>query len=132
MTTSAPILSTVLTSSGRKSIPFSDWPCLATTSSSFPSRLLPRRSWPMPGTGIPILSSIGELAETSDVWIVDIWGVIHNGAEAYAEACDACRKFRAGGGSVAMLSNAPRPFTAVKRQLDALGVPREAYDLGVT
>ena len=86
----------------------------------------------MPGVDIPILSSIGELAETSDVWIVDVWGVMHNGAEAYAEACDACRKFRAAGGSVAMLSNAPRPFTAVMRQLDALGVPREAYDLGVT
>jgi HAD superfamily hydrolase (TIGR01459 family) len=86
----------------------------------------------MPGAGIPILSSIGELALSSDAWIVDVWGVMHNGAEAYAEACDACRKFRAGGGSVAMLSNAPRPFTAVMRQLDALGVPREAYDLGVT
>jgi HAD superfamily hydrolase (TIGR01459 family) len=86
----------------------------------------------MPGAGIPILSSIGALAETSDAWIVDVWGVMHNGAEAYAEACDACRKFRAAGGSVAMLSNAPRPFTAVMHQLDALGVPREVYDLGVT
>jgi HAD superfamily hydrolase (TIGR01459 family) len=86
----------------------------------------------MPGAAIPILSSIGDLAATSDAWIVDVWGVMHNGAEAYAEACDACRRFRAAGGSVAMLSNAPRPFTAVMRQLDALGVPREAYDLGVT
>jgi hypothetical protein len=32
--------------------------------------------------------------------------------EAYAEAGDACRKFRAAGGSVAMLSNAPHPFAA--------------------
>jgi HAD superfamily hydrolase (TIGR01459 family) len=86
----------------------------------------------MRAAAIPILSSIGELAATSDAWIVDVWGVMHNGAKAYAEACDACRTFRAGGGSVAMLSNAPRPFSAVMRQLDALGVPREAYDLGVT
>ena len=81
---------------------------------------------------IPILSSIGELAATSDLWIVDIWGVVHNGAQAYVPACDACCRFRASGGSVALLSNAPRPFAAVTRQLDALGVPREAYDLGVT
>jgi HAD superfamily hydrolase (TIGR01459 family) len=86
----------------------------------------------MRSLGIPILSSIGELAGASDAWIVDIWGVMHNGARAYAQACDACRRFRAAGGSVAMLSNAPRPFSAVVRQLDAVGVPREAYDFGVT
>jgi HAD superfamily hydrolase (TIGR01459 family) len=86
----------------------------------------------MRGAGIPILSSIGELASASDAWIVDIWGVMHNGARAYAQACDACCRFRAAGGSVAMLSNAPRPFAAVMCQLDALGVPRDAYDLGVT
>jgi len=86
----------------------------------------------MRGARIPILSSIGELAAGSDAWIVDIWGVMHNGAEAHAKACDACRRFRAGGGRVALLSNAPRPFSAVARQLDALGVPRAAYDVGIT
>jgi HAD superfamily hydrolase (TIGR01459 family) len=82
--------------------------------------------------GIPILFSIGELAAASDAWIVDVWGVMHNGVRAYRPACDACRRFRAAGGGVAMLSNAPRPFAAVAQQLDRLGVPREAYDLGVT
>jgi HAD superfamily hydrolase (TIGR01459 family) len=86
----------------------------------------------MRGASIPILSSIGELAGASDAWIVDIWGVMHNGARAYAQACDACCRFRAAGGSVALLSNAPRPFSAVVRQLDVLGVPREAYDFVVT
>jgi HAD superfamily hydrolase (TIGR01459 family) len=86
----------------------------------------------MRGTPIPILSSIAELAAGSDAWIVDIWGVMHNGAQAHGEACAACRRFRAGGGRVALLSNAPRPFAAVVRQLDALGVPRSAYDCGIT
>jgi HAD superfamily hydrolase (TIGR01459 family) len=86
----------------------------------------------MRGTRIPILSSIGELAAGSDAWIVDIWGVMHNGVQAHRPACAACVRFRAGGGRVAMLSNAPRPFSAVARQLDMLGVPRGAYDFGVT
>lgn len=81
---------------------------------------------------IPILSAIGDLASTSDVWIVDIWGVMHNGARAYDRACDACRRMRNRGGTVVLLSNAPRPFTDVMRHLDGLGVPRDAYDLGVT
>ncbi len=86
----------------------------------------------MTSAAIPILSSIGALAADSDVWIVDIWGVMHNGMRAYAPACDACRRMRARGGTVVLLSNAPRPFTDVMRHLDGLGVPRDAYDLGVT
>jgi HAD superfamily hydrolase (TIGR01459 family) len=81
---------------------------------------------------IPILSSIAELSSTSDAWIVDIWGVIHNGARAFAAAGEACRRFRRRGGIVMLLSNAPRPFRAVVQQMSALGVDPEAYDGGVT
>ena len=58
----------------------------------------------------PILSSIAPLAETSEAWIVDIWGVMHNGARAHPAAGEACKRFRARGGIVVLLSNAPRPF----------------------
>src|SRR5262245_38010061 len=81
---------------------------------------------------IPILSSIAELAATSDAWIVDIWGVMHNGARAYTAAVQACSEFRARGGAVVLLSNAPRPFSAVVPHMTALGVPAHAYDAGVT
>ena len=81
---------------------------------------------------IPILSSIAELSCTSDAWIVDIWGVMHNGARAFAAAGEACRRFRRRGGIVMLLSNAPRPFRAVVQQMSALGVDPEAYDGGVT
>jgi HAD superfamily hydrolase (TIGR01459 family) len=81
---------------------------------------------------IPILDSIADLAATSDAWIVDIWGVMHNGERAYAAAADACRAFRAAGGTVVLLSNAPRPFQAVVPHMTSLGVPADAYDAGVT
>src|SRR5262245_24075481 len=86
----------------------------------------------MSGADIPILSSIGSLAVSSAAWIVDIWGVMHNGARAFEPAAEACTKFRQRGGNVLLLSNAPRPFAAVVAQLDALGVARTAYDTGVT
>jgi HAD superfamily hydrolase (TIGR01459 family) len=86
----------------------------------------------MSGTDIPILPSIRELAGSSEAWIVDIWGVMHNGARAFEAAGEACAKFRQAGGSVLLLSNAPRPFTAVVSQLDGFGVARTAYDAGVT
>lgn len=81
---------------------------------------------------VPILSSIAELAATSDAWIVDIWGVMHNGARAYATAARACSQLRARGGRVILLSNAPRPFLSVVPHMATLGVPPDAYDAGVT
>jgi HAD superfamily hydrolase (TIGR01459 family) len=86
----------------------------------------------MSGATIPIVSSIGALARRSDAWVVDIWGVMHNGVEAFQAAGAACSRFRAEGGTVVLLSNAPRPFSAVVAQLDRLGVARTAYDTGVT
>ena len=86
----------------------------------------------MTPAAIPILSSISELAPSFDAWIVDIWGVMHNGARAFDAAGDACRKFRAGGGIVMLLSNAPRPFSAVIGHMASLGVDPAAYDGGVT
>jgi HAD superfamily hydrolase (TIGR01459 family) len=86
----------------------------------------------MKPAAIPILSSMCELSSTFDAWIVDVWGVIHNGARAFAAAGEACRRFRRGGGIVVLLSNAPRPFRAVVHQLNTFGVDPESYDGGLT
>ena len=83
-------------------------------------------------SAIPILPSIAPLGQTSEAWIVDIWGVMHNGARAYAAAGEACRRFRARGGIVVLLSNAPRPFSAVVPYMTELGVDPAAYDSGIT
>jgi HAD superfamily hydrolase (TIGR01459 family) len=81
---------------------------------------------------IPIVPGIAGLAKDRHAWIVDIWGVMHNGARAFPAAVDACRQFRATGGTVLLLSNAPRPFPDVVTHLRTLGVPDDAYDGGVT
>ena len=76
----------------------------------------------------PILASIAALAASADAWIVDIWGVMHNGARAFSPAVAACRRFRVGGGTVVLVSNSPRPCASVAAQIDGLGVPADAYD----
>jgi HAD superfamily hydrolase (TIGR01459 family) len=69
------------------------------------------------------------LAGGYDVLLSDVWGVVHNGVAATPEACDALTRFRQQGGSVVLITNAPRPGAVVARlTLDRLGVPREAYD----
>ncbi|HEX6610433.1 MAG TPA: TIGR01459 family HAD-type hydrolase, partial [Hyphomicrobiaceae bacterium] len=81
--------------------------------------------------GIPILASISTLAPAADVWLSDVWGVIHNGRTAFPDAVRACASFRAQGGTVILITNAPRPDTAVAEALARLGV-RDAWDAIVT
>jgi HAD superfamily hydrolase (TIGR01459 family) len=83
-------------------------------------------------TPIPIVSSIADLAASAEAWIVDIWGVMHNGARAHPAAGAACREFRKRGGIVMLLSNAPRPFVNVVPHMTSLGVNTQAYNGGVT
>lgn len=82
--------------------------------------------------GVPIISSIAELADTSEAWICDIWGVIHNGVAAHRSAVEACLAFRRRGGVVVLLTNAPRPAAYVEVQLARLDVPREAWSALLT
>ena len=68
------------------------------------------------------------LARDYDVLFSDVWGVVHNGLAAFPEACEALTKFRQRGGTVVLITNAPRPGFAVQRILDRLSVPHDAYD----
>ena len=58
--------------------------------------------------------------------------MLHNGLVAFAPASEALTRFRAGGGWVVLVSNAPRPGAGVAAQLDRVGVPRTAFDAIVT
>ncbi|MGE0629542.1 MAG: TIGR01459 family HAD-type hydrolase [Hyphomicrobiaceae bacterium] len=84
------------------------------------------------GPEIPIVKGIEQLVEGIDALICDIWGVVHNGIAAFPDAVDACSRFRARGGTVLLLTNAPRPAAAIDLQLEKLGVPRNAFDAVLT
>ena len=80
----------------------------------------------------PILASAGRLLERYDVLFCDIWGVVHNGVAAYPAAGEALAGYRRAGGTVVLLSNAPRGADAVACILDEKGVVRDAWDVIVT
>jgi len=68
------------------------------------------------------------LASGYDVALCDVWGVVHNSIVSFPEACEALQRFRAGGGTVIMITNAPRPHDEVVHFITRLGVPPAAYD----
>jgi HAD superfamily hydrolase (TIGR01459 family) len=79
-----------------------------------------------------ITDRFSTLSAAYDVVLCDIWGVVHNGLERWPEACDALARFRSGGGTVVLITNAPRPREKVVRMLHRLHVPPEVYDDIVT
>ena len=81
---------------------------------------------------LALVTGLGGLAADYDLILCDIWGVLHNGLVAFMPASEALTRFRAGGGRVVLVSNAPRPGDGVAAQLDRVGVPRTAWDAIVT
>jgi HAD superfamily hydrolase (TIGR01459 family) len=79
-------------------------------------------------SAVPLIERFAPLARGYDVLFCDVWGVVHNGVAAFADACAALTRFREGGGTTILITNAPRPDAAVRRILDRLAVPHTAYD----
>ncbi|WP_448040982.1 TIGR01459 family HAD-type hydrolase [Bradyrhizobium liaoningense] len=79
-------------------------------------------------TTLHFAEGLRELVGGVDVVLSDIWGVVHNGLESFPEACEALHTYRSRGGTVILITNAPRPADSVQRQLRKLGVPDETYD----
>ena len=62
-------------------------------------------------------------AEGTDAFDLDEFN-----AGSYPEAVEACRAFRAQGGRVVLLTNAPRPRASVAEQLRQFNVPDDCWD----
>ena len=76
----------------------------------------------------PILDRAGEVLSRYDVLFCDVWGVVHNGITAFEGACAALKRFRAEGGTVILVSNAPVPKHRVAEMLASRHVPRDSWD----
>ncbi len=75
-----------------------------------------------------ILTSTCDLLARYPIVFCDVWGVLHDGVREYAAAGDALARYRAGGGVVVLLSNAPVPAATVERVLAEKGVRASAWD----
>jgi HAD superfamily hydrolase (TIGR01459 family) len=79
-------------------------------------------------TALRFAENLRDLVGEVDVLLSDIWGVVHNGLEAFPEACAALQTFRKRGGTVILITNAPRPADSVQRQLRKLAIADDVYD----
>jgi HAD superfamily hydrolase (TIGR01459 family) len=72
-----------------------------------------------------MLPGFAPLADKYDGFILDLWGVIHNGITPYSGALDCLR--RLAGRPVLLLSNAPRRADSVQRTLRRIGIADALY-----
>lgn len=78
------------------------------------------------------IHTLAEIGAGYDTLFCDLWGCLHDGQAPFPAAVAALQGFRATGGRVVLLTNAPRPNRYIIDQLDQIGVPRSAWDLVVS
>jgi len=76
----------------------------------------------------PVVAALAPFASRYEVFLCDVWGVVHNGIAAFPAASEALTRARGAGVTVIMVSNAPRPGAVVRKQIARYGVPDSAYD----
>ena len=67
------------------------------------------------------------MAERYDGFILDLWGVIHDGVNAFPHAVDTLRHLRETGKRTLLLSNVPRPNDAVQTMMRRMGIEDALY-----
>ena len=76
--------------------------------------------------------SIYELILAYDAFIIDLWGVMHDGSKLYPGAKDFITQLREQNKQVIYLSNAPRKASKAVETLDRLGIEPKLYDQVIT
>jgi HAD superfamily hydrolase (TIGR01459 family) len=74
-----------------------------------------------------LVGGVSELAPRYDGFILDLWGVLHDGVAPLPGAIECLRSLIEDGKRVVLLSNAPRRADDVARRIAAIGVPAGLY-----
>lgn len=74
-----------------------------------------------------LLPGFAPLAERFDGFILDLWGVVHDGVKPYPGAVDCLARLKAAGKRCVLLSNAPRRAAAAQAAMRAMGIADDLY-----
>ncbi len=79
------------------------------------------------------IAGLQEIAERYDHFIIDIYGVLHDGIEAFPDTLECLSQLKAAGKEICLLSNSPRRAPGTVFQMENyFGIPRGTYDHIVT
>ncbi len=78
------------------------------------------------------IGGVKEIAGDYDLFLIDQFGVLHDGQQPYEGAVRVLEELRSHGKTVVLLSNSGRRSAANVERMEALGIPRELYDHFIT
>lgn len=79
-------------------------------------------------TEVPFYPGLSAVADRYDAFIIDLWGVMHDGLKAYPAAVEALRQLKRAGKRSVVLSNAPRRAAVIARRNAEIGIPADLPD----
>lgn len=74
------------------------------------------------------ITGLREIIPGKKAVLCDLWGVLHNGREAFPGALSALSKLREKNITVILLSNSPKPASVVRSQIKKIGITEDFYD----
>lgn len=74
------------------------------------------------------LSGMSAIATDYDGFVLDLWGVVHDGVNPYPGATACLQALRQAGKRVVLLTNAPRRAEPIRKQLRRMGIADDLYD----
>ncbi len=77
---------------------------------------------------VRLIKGLGDVADAYDGFILDVWGVLHDGLKPFPGVLDVLHRLKAAGKRSVVLSNAPRRAIPVGRRLTEIGIPPTLYD----
>jgi len=76
---------------------------------------------------LPVFPGLSAIAAAYDGFILDLWGVIHDGTTPYPGVVDTLKALKAAGKHVLILSNAPRRAQVLIDGLAGMNIARDLY-----
>ena len=77
------------------------------------------------------ISGLSKIYSKFDIFLVDLWGVIHNGIECYSDALNVLKNLKKTK-KIILISNAPRPSSSVQKFLNQINFNKSFYDFLIT
>lgn len=81
---------------------------------------------------IRLIDGIGAIADAYDLFLLDQWGVLHDGEVALPAAVDVMRRLRRAGKPIVLISNSSKRSGHSEKNLARMGIERALYEQVVT
>lgn len=81
---------------------------------------------------IKFYNNISQIVNNYDAFLIDLWGVIHDGSDPYPGVHNTLRKLQEAGKQVLFLSNAPRRVSMAVASLERMKIDKSLYNYALT